>query len=220
MESGDSRCSLFITYKPMLCAFWRTDKKVYLSVFLPLFSPRLALQKEFKILQKFQFKPKTESAFSSLHVKKKKIIGKGGFAPPCRYQISPRPETCIMKLDQHVGSLGLILVLQGNGCDKGGLSASIRGLSDAATGIHTFKRRKLNSLTDATGTNEDYLCTYSHKTGNRDIVVCLRKNRIGGSCTSVFHGYNNHGRRRRLREALLLFTHRKRVARKRHLRYY
>lgn len=132
----------------------------------------------------------------------------------------PRPETCIMKLDQHVGSLGLILVLQGNGCDKGGLSASIRGLSDAATGIHTFKRRKLNSLTDATGTNEDYLCTYSHKTGNRDIVVCLRKNRIGGSCTSVFHGYNNHGRRRRLREALLLFTHRKRVARKRHLRYY
>lgn len=132
----------------------------------------------------------------------------------------PRPETCIMKLDQHVGSLGLILVLQGNGCDKGRLSASIRGLSDAATGIHTFKRRKLNSLTDATGTNEDYLCTYSHKTGNRDIVVCLRKNRIGGSCTSVFHGYNNHGRRRRLHEALLLFTHRKRVARKRHLRYY
>lgn len=125
-----------------------------------------------------------------------------------------------MKLDQHVGSLGLILVLQGNGCDKGGLSASIRGLSDAATGIHTFKRRKLNSLTDATGTNEDYLCTYSHKTGNRDILVCLRKNRIGGSCTSVFHGYNNHGRRRRLREALLLFTHRKHVARKRHLRYY
>lgn len=130
-------------------------KKVYLSVFLPLFSPRLTLQKEFKIVQKFQFKPKTESAFSSLHVKK--TIGKGGFAPPRRYQISPRPETCIMKLDQHVGSLGLILVLQGNGCDKGGLSASIRGLSDAATGIHTFKRRKLNSLTDATGTNEDYL---------------------------------------------------------------
>lgn len=63
-------------------------KKVYLSVFLPLFSPRLALQKEFKIVQKFQFKPKTESAFSSLHVKK--TIGKGGFAPPRRYQISPQ----------------------------------------------------------------------------------------------------------------------------------